>query len=145
MILGHTYQRHITLIMSLEIIWSWSFINLCSPSAENKLSNLFERSLYRYFSYENDSWISLSLVNLSLELCPSLTRLISAKRKKQIFIIKKTMDTKFSCFCCFFINKGPKYFLWEKLFLYKDFDKLSSWDFYWINQFSLTLLLPYKF
>ena len=142
MILDHTYQRHITLIMSLEIIWSWSFINLCSPSAESKSSNLLERSVYRYFSYENESLISLSLINLNLELYPSLIKLMSPRREKQIFIIKNTKETKFSCFCCFFWNAKPRYFLKKLLFLYEDFDKFSYWNTYWIVQFSLTILLP---
>ena len=126
MILDHPYQRHITLIMSLEIIWSWSFINLCSPSAENKSSNLLDKLLYRYFSYENESWISFSLVSLTLELYPSLTKLINAKREKQIFIIKKTKDTKFSCFCWSFLNTELWYFLIKFIFLNVDSDKFSS-------------------
>ena len=142
MILDHSYQRHITLIMSLEIIWSWSFINLCSPSAENKSSNLLVKTLKRYFSYKNDSLISLNLVNLTLELCPSLTKLISAKREKQILIPKKTKVKKFSCFCWFFLNAEPRYFLQKLLFLYKDFDKFSYWNIYWISKFSLNTLLP---
>ena len=145
MIQNHPYQRHITLIMSLEIIWSWSFINLCSPSEENKSSNLFVKTLNLYFSYENESSISLNLFNLTLELWPSLNRLIIAKREKLIFIIKKINDTKLSCLSCLFINTVPEYFLWEILFLLKDFDKLSAWYLYWINQFSLSILLPYKF
>ena len=142
MILDHPYQRHITLIMSLEIIWSWSFINLRAPSAENKSSNLLDKSLYRYFSYENESLISLSLIILNLELYPSLTKLISARRVKQIFIIKNTKETKFSCFCCFFWNAKLRYFSKKLLFLYEDFDKFSYWNIYWIFQFSLTILLP---
>ena len=142
MILNHTYQRHITLIMSLEIIWSWSFINLCSPSAENKSSNLLDRSSNRYFSNENESWISLSLVNLTLELYPSLNKLISAKREKHIFIIKKTKDKKFSCFCSFFLNAALRFFLYKLLFLYENFDKFSYWNIYWISRFSLIILLP---
>ena len=117
MIQDHPYQRHITLIMSLEIIWSWSFINLCSPSEDNKSSNLFVKTLNLYFSYKNESSISLNLVNLSLELYPSLIRLIIAKREKLIFIIKKINDTKLSCFCCLFRNTDPKYFLIKILFL----------------------------
>ena len=142
MILDHTYQRHITLIMSLEIIWSWSFINLCSPSAENKSSNLLVKTLKRYFSYKYDSLISLNLINLTLELCPSLTKLIRAKREKQILILKKTIDKKFSCFCWFFLNAEPRYFLQKLLFLYEDFDKFSYWNIYWIRKFSLNILLP---
>ena len=141
MILNLTYQRHITLIMSLEIIWSWSFINLCSPSAENKSSNLLDKLLYRYFSYENESWISLSLVNLTLELYPSLIKLINAKREKQIFMIKKTKGINFSCFCWFFLNVEIL-FLLKSLFLNLDSDKFSYWNIYWISQFSLTILLP---
>ena len=133
MILNHLYHRHITLIMSLEMIWSWSFINLCSPSAENKSSNLLVKTLYRYFSYENDFWISLSLVNLTLELYPSLNKLITAKRERQIFIITKTKNTKFSCFCCFFLNAETRFFLYKLLFLCEDFDKFIYWNIYWMS------------
>ena len=142
MILNQTYQRHITLIMSLEIIWSWSFINLCSPSAENKSSNLLVKRLNLNFSYEYESCISLNLVNLTLELYPTFTKLISAKREKKIFIIKKTEDTKFSCSCCLFLNAETRYFLKKKLFLCEDFDKLSYWNIYWIRKSSLNSLLP---
>ena len=31
-----------------------------------------------------------------------------AKREKQIFIIKKTKNTKFSCSCCFFFKAGGR-------------------------------------
>ena len=36
---------------------------------------------------------------------------LKKKKEKQIFMIKKTKDTKFSCFCCFSLDTEPVYFL----------------------------------